>query len=194
MFGLIPTWTSTPEPALAAGHQPHLSRRSICDVGHVRLVPYVLLAVLVLGTGLGIGLGLSEAPARSAPGVVINMTPKLLPARDHWLIAVFMKVGATVPEIASVRAAFRRVQTTNGCRFTSTQASRRDAREDLSPSQYAALRPIDFAPQIGCLVTQFTPATRSLFDWLSRQPGVREVQGTYLGPTRPAHTPEAAVS
>jgi len=31
-----------------------------------RLTPYVLLAVLVLGTGLGVGLGLSGAPSTSA--------------------------------------------------------------------------------------------------------------------------------
>jgi hypothetical protein len=40
-----------------------------------RLKPYLLLAVLILGTGLGTGLGLSEAPAASAlpPGVAVHL-------------------------------------------------------------------------------------------------------------------------
>ena len=153
-----------------------------------RLTPYLLLAVLLLGTGLGIGLGLSEAPSHSTR-VVVSTTPKLLPAKDHYLIAVFMKVGATVPEIAPVKAALRQLATTSNCGYLSTQAARRKARELLSPGEYAAFTPTDLAAQVGCLVTQLTPATRSLVDWLSRQPGVREVQASYLGPTLSAHTP-----
>jgi len=152
-----------------------------------RLTPYLLLFALTLGTGLGIGLGLSEAPTQSTR-VVISTTPKLLPAKDHYLIAVFMKVGATVPEIAAVRAALRQFATTSSCGFQSTQAVRRKARQLLSPGDYAALTPTDLAAQVGCLIRQFTPATRSLVDWLSRQPGVREVQGSYLGPTLPSRT------
>lgn len=155
-------------------------------MSRAHLTPYLLLAVLMLGTGLGIGLGLSESPSHSAPGVVI--TPKLIPANDHYFIAVFMRVGATVPEIASVRTALHRVPTTNGCGFMSAQAARKHAREDLSPDEFAALTPTDLAGQFGCMVTQFTPATRSLFDWLSTQPGVREVQGSYLGPPKPVRT------
>jgi len=38
-------------------------------VGQARLKPYLLLAVLLLGTGLGIGLGLAEAPPLLPLGV-----------------------------------------------------------------------------------------------------------------------------
>ena len=156
-----------------------------------RLMPYFLLALLVLGTGLGIGLGLSEAPTQSTR-VVISTTPKLLPAKDHYLIAVFMKVGATIPKIAAVRAALRQLATTSSCGYLSTQAARRKARELLSPGEYAALTPTALAAQVGCLVTVYTPATRSLVDWLSRQPDVREVQVSYLGQHFQRTLPEAA--
>jgi len=37
-----------------------------------RLTPYLLLAVLLLGTGFGIGLGLSESPAAAQPTGVLT--------------------------------------------------------------------------------------------------------------------------
>jgi len=38
-----------------------------------RLMPFALLAVLMLGTGLGIGLGLSEAPQLLPPGITLRI-------------------------------------------------------------------------------------------------------------------------
>jgi hypothetical protein len=152
-----------------------------------RLVPYLLLGLLALGTGLGIGLGLSEAPSHSAPSIVV--TPKLIPAKDHYSIAVWMKVGAMGPQIAIVRAALHHLPTTSSCGFLSTQAQRKTAREILAPRQFATPTPADFAASIHCLVTQLTPATKSTFDRLSRQRDVREVQVSYLGPPLPPHPP-----
>jgi len=60
--------TSNPSPG-SCTDQGHAARRG-CNLDVApeqvaavrRLTPYLLLAVLMLGTGLGIGLGLSEAP------------------------------------------------------------------------------------------------------------------------------------
>jgi len=48
-----------------------------------RLTPYLLLAVLLLGTGLGIGLGLSEAPVQPGRGTAVSGVLPSLTAAEY---------------------------------------------------------------------------------------------------------------